>query len=58
MLLRSAASTHVGMKRQSNEDRYAIVANLGLYLVADGMGGHEAGESDLETDEHYEPMDE
>lgn len=44
MLLRSAASTHVGMKRQSNEDRYAIVADLGLYLVADGMGGHKAGQ--------------
>ena len=44
MLLRSAASTHVGMRRQSNEDRYAIVPELGLYLVADGMGGHKAGQ--------------
>ncbi len=43
MLLRSAASTHVGMCRQANEDRYAIVPGLGLYLVADGMGGHRAG---------------
>ena len=43
MLLRSAASTHVGMCRQANEDRYAIVPELGLYLVADGMGGHRAG---------------
>jgi serine/threonine protein phosphatase PrpC len=43
MLLRSAASTHVGMRRQANEDCYAIVPDLGLYLVADGMGGHKAG---------------
>lgn len=43
MLLRSAASTHVGMRRQANEDCYAIAPELGLYLVADGMGGHKAG---------------
>jgi protein phosphatase len=32
------------MRRQANEDRYAIVPELGLYLVADGMGGHKAGQ--------------
>ncbi|MEZ4330713.1 MAG: Stp1/IreP family PP2C-type Ser/Thr phosphatase [Myxococcota bacterium] len=44
MLLRSAARTDVGMRRQDNEDRYAIVPGLGLFLVADGMGGHKAGQ--------------
>jgi protein phosphatase len=49
MILRSAARTDVGLRRRANEDRYAIAAPLGLYLVADGMGGHTAGQvaSDL-----------
>ena len=49
MILRSAARTDVGLRRRANEDRYAIAAELGLYLVADGMGGHTAGQvaSDL-----------
>lgn len=36
------ACTHVGQVRHDNEDAY--VAIDGLYLVADGMGGHSAGE--------------
>ena len=44
MNLRAAASTDVGLRRHANEDRYAMAPDLGLYLVADGMGGHRAGQ--------------
>jgi protein phosphatase len=49
MKLRSAVRTDVGRRRRANEDRYAVAAHLGIYLVADGMGGHTAGQvaSDL-----------
>jgi len=36
------AATHVGMLRQSNEDAFAAQADM--FVVADGMGGHNAGE--------------
>lgn len=37
-------ATDVGPVRGSNEDNFLIDAELGLAMVADGMGGHEAGE--------------
>ena len=37
-------SSHVGLRRELNEDTYYSDAELGLWLVADGMGGHEFGE--------------
>src|SRR6202050_4861365 len=36
--------TDVGKRRASNEDAYFLDDRLGLYVVADGMGGHAAGE--------------
>ena len=40
----AAARTDVGRKRQGNEDSFCVEPELGLYVVADGMGGHAAGE--------------
>lgn len=40
----SAAASHPGLRREDNEDAYCLRPDLGLYAVADGMGGHAAGE--------------
>jgi protein phosphatase len=36
--------THLGRKRSTNEDAFYADDELGLFVVADGMGGHAAGE--------------
>lgn len=42
--LEFSAATHPGLKRDNNEDCFLSDPESGLWLVADGMGGHEAGE--------------
>ncbi len=44
MKVKAAGKSHVGLKRKVNEDSYLIAPDLGLYVIADGMGGHKAGE--------------
>ncbi len=39
-----AGGTDTGMARDSNEDAFAVHADRRLFVVADGMGGHNAGE--------------
>lgn len=44
MELTFAAATDVGKQRNHNEDNFLIDKKLRLFVVADGMGGHAAGE--------------
>lgn len=44
MEIRYWAGTDVGRKRAANEDNFLIDKSLHLFVVADGMGGHAAGE--------------
>jgi PPM family protein phosphatase len=40
----SAGRSDVGVIRSGNEDNYIVVPERGIFVVADGMGGHAAGE--------------
>lgn len=42
--LRAAGATHIGKRRKHNEDVAVVRDDLLLYVVADGAGGHNAGE--------------
>lgn len=44
MRIRYAGNTHVGMKRDHNEDSLYLLPEENVYIVADGMGGHASGE--------------
>lgn len=44
MIWESSAVTDRGQARAKNEDAYAIREDRGVFVLADGMGGHAAGE--------------
>jgi PPM family protein phosphatase len=43
MVVKSAGGTDVGRLREANEDSYLIDTGRKLFVVADGMGGHQGG---------------
>jgi protein phosphatase len=44
MRIFAAGRSDVGLQRDHNEDSWSCLQSFGLYLVADGMGGHQSGE--------------
>lgn len=44
LTLKAAGRTDIGKRRQHNEDVVLVREDLGLFVVADGAGGHNAGE--------------
>jgi len=44
MRIVASGLTDVGLQRDHNEDSYLVLDAYGLFIVADGMGGHQAGD--------------
>ena len=44
MKLQGIGKSDPGLKHKLNEDRFLLAPELGLYVIADGMGGHKGGE--------------
>jgi protein phosphatase len=44
MRLSFCAASHTGVRRDTNEDNFCARPDLGLFVVADGVGGYAAGE--------------
>lgn len=44
MEVRASGISDIGLQREGNEDAFSVQTSQGLFLVADGMGGHLAGE--------------
>ncbi len=44
ILLQSGSKTDVGEIRENNEDSFYVNDKFGIYIIADGIGGHEGGE--------------
>lgn len=44
MELQSFGLSDIGLTRRNNEDVWAALTNIGFFAIADGMGGHKAGE--------------
>jgi protein phosphatase len=44
VVLRAGAATDVGRLRTINQDRFLLLPDRDLFIVADGMGGHQGGE--------------
>lgn len=53
--MKVAYKSDLGRKRKNNEDAIRVDESKGIFLLADGMGGHQAGEvaSDLAVNEAY-----
>jgi protein phosphatase len=44
MRVEAFGTTDIGLARRGNEDSYAVLPDLGLFMVADGVGGGAAGD--------------